>query len=103
MGTLTLSLDEVVKGFPLNIFEVCLKLTKVPETLSASFGEDGSLSSPENPKEKPNVVLQQNIEHFGQKIIFPWENNGYHRYSIFSEKIIQWKISQLDIFFNYYF
>lgn len=50
MGTLTLSLDEVVKGFPLNIFEACLNLTKAPETQSASFGEDGSLSSPENPK-----------------------------------------------------
>lgn len=50
MGTLTLSLEEVVKGLPLNLFEACLKLTEEPETQSASFGKDGSLSSPENPE-----------------------------------------------------
>lgn len=50
MGALTLSLDEVVKGFPLNLFEACLKLTEEPETQSASFGKDGRLSSPENPE-----------------------------------------------------
>ena len=70
MGTLTLSLDEVVKGFPLNLFEACLKLTEEPENQSASFGKDGSLSSPENPESKPNMVLQQNTENFGQNSFF---------------------------------
>ena len=65
MGTLTLSLDKVVKGFPLNRFEACLKLAEELETQPASFSKDGSLSTPENPEWKPNMVFQQNTEYFG--------------------------------------
>lgn len=46
MGTLTLNLDEVVKGFPLNHFEAHLKLTEESEIQSASFGKIGAQAVP---------------------------------------------------------
>lgn len=71
MGTLTLSLGEVVKGLPLNLFEACLKLTEEPETQSASFGKDGSLSSPENPEWKPNTAAAEYRTFWAKFNFFP--------------------------------
>lgn len=59
MGTLTLSLEEVVKGLPLNLFQACLRLSEEPEMQSASSEKDGNPSSPENPEKKPNMMLQK--------------------------------------------
>lgn len=66
MGTLTPSLEEVVKGLPLNLFQACLRLSEEPEAQSAGSGKDGNPSSPENPEYKPNKMLHKT----GEKLIF---------------------------------